>query len=222
MSDQPTDRTPDDDTPDTAPAESTSRPRRSLFRKRTADPADATPAPAEGMAPITDPADDDSASGADHDPRPGRPGVLRRRRRKLLGQYEQGIFDLGGLALELHRRGLLVEDVMRRKAAEVSDLRGQVDHLDEQLEGIRAERAERRQAGRGSTRTCPQCGARGRADANFCAQCGAAMSPADSVAGGPAVDQPTQVIADAAAQDTQVITGDAQATQVLPPVKVDE
>ena len=92
-----------------------------------------------------------------------RPGVLRRRRRQLLGKYEQGIFDLGGLALELHRRGLLAEEVMRRKAAEVSDLRGQVDQVDERLEEIRSERSERRGSGRGASRTCPACGAcRGR------------------------------------------------------------
>jgi len=111
---------------------------------------------------------------------------------------------------------------MRRKAAEVSDLRGQVDQVDDRLEEIRSERSERRQSGRGASRTCPACGARCKATANFCAECGTPLKPVDAESAA-RDDQPTVVIADGASQETQIIqTGDAQPTEVFPPVKVDE
>lgn len=213
MTDQTPDQTPDPAAADERPA------RRGLFRKRAAstDAPAAAPDHEVTEAEVTE-VEVLEADGADHT----RPGVLRRRRRKLLGQYEQGIFDLGGLALELHRRGLLAEEVMRRKAAEVTDLRGQVDHVDERLEEIRSERSERRQSGRGSSRTCPSCGARCRSTANFCAECGAPLKAPDAD-GSPGDDQPTVVITDATTQDTQVITApDAQPTEAFPPVKVDD
>ncbi len=145
-----------------------------------------------------------------------RPGVLRRRRRILLGQYEQGIFDLGGLALELYGRGLLAEEVMRRRAAEVSDLRGQVHQVDDQLDGIKSSRAERRQSGRGASITCPSCGARCKSGANFCAECGVPLAILTEVV---EVEQDTIVITDTPDQPTQVISGDSvdqQATQAIP------
>lgn len=145
-----------------------------------------------------------------------RPGVLRRRRRILLGQYEQGIFDLGGLALELYGRGLLAEEVMRRRAAEVNDLRGQVHQVDDQLDGIKSSRAERRQSGRGASITCPSCGARSKSGANFCAECGAPLAIVAEVV---EEEQNTIIITDTPDQPTQVISsdgGDQQATQAIP------
>lgn len=221
--DSMTDETPDQ--PADAAVPEAPATRRGLFRKRGTDatatapadePVDTTAAP-DAPAPA-----DDTAEDAEPGDRT-RPGVLRRRRRQLLGKYEQGIFDLGGLALELHRRGLLAEEVMRRKAAEVTDLRGQVDQVDERLEEIRAERGERRKSGKGATMTCPSCGARCKASANFCAECGAPLKTAEPTPVDASADQPTTVIADTSTQDTQVISdSDAQHTQVLPPVKVDE
>lgn len=145
-----------------------------------------------------------------------RPGVLRRRRRMLLGQYEQGIFDLGGLALELYGRGLLAEEVMRRRAAEVNDLRGQVHQMDDQLDDIKSARAERRQSGRGASITCPSCGARSKSGANFCAECGVPLAIVTEVV---EVEQDTIVITDMPEQPTQVIASgadDPQATQAIP------
>lgn len=154
-----------------------------------------------------------------------RPGVLRRRRRQLLGAYEQAIFDLGGLAMELHGRGLLAEDVLRRRAAEVTDLRGQIDELGGRLDEIKQARQERRQAGRGASVTCTNCGTRSRAGANFCAACG---TPLQQEADGAAAlttaegDQPTQVVIEE--QVTSVIIeapDEAGQTQVIPPVEGD-
>ncbi len=200
--------------------------RRGLFRRRkpAAEPS-ATPAD-DAAVDTADAIQAEIADGSDTetaDERAGvRPGVLRRRRRKLLGQYEQGIFDLGGLAMELRARGLLAEEVMRRRAAEVADLRGQVDHLDDRLTDIRSERSERRQSGRGSGVICPSCGTRARANANFCAQCGAALAcpetPADATA-----DQPTTVITHGSDQATQVISTTAAGnTEVMPTAKADK
>jgi hypothetical protein len=216
-----TDQTPDQPSESVAAEAPT---RRGLFRKRTpAATAEATPQAAEtAEVEVVEVVEVEVVDGETDAAERTRPGVLRRRRRQLLGQYEQGIFDLGGLALELHRRGLLAEEVMRRKAAEVSDLRGQVDQVDDRLEEIRSERSDRRQSGRGASRTCPACGARCKATANFCAECGTPLKPVDAE-NAASDDQPTVVIADAAAQDTQIIqTGDAQPTEVFPPVKVDE
>ena len=208
-----------DDMPDIAPdtpAEPPA-PRRFLFlrRRETADGAEggASPVPA---------APHDSDVPAEADEKRVRPGVLRRRRRQLMASYEQGIFDLGGLAMELQRRGLLAEDVMRRRAAEVADLRQQIDDMSTRLDAVRSERQERRQAGRGANITCPSCGVRSRATANFCAACGAPFSPEADVLADEAslADQPTTVIVDE--QVTTVITeDDAQHTVVIPPRDAD-
>lgn len=200
-----------DPAPDT-PAETTA-PKRFLFLRRR-DPADAPPV-AGTPQDAPEPAGGEAATV---DEERVRPGVLRRRRRQLMTAYEQGIFDLGGLAMELHRRGLLAEDVMRRRAAEVNDLRQQIDDMATRLDAIRAERQERRQGGRGAAVTCPACGARSRSTANFCAACGAALSPATASAAADTAgaDQPTTVIVDE--QVTTVIADDdPQHTAVITP-----
>lgn len=198
-----------DPAPDT-PAESPT-PRRLLFLRRRE--------PAEAPGQVDAIAVDVSAVVVEAEPDERiRPGVLRRRRRQLMTAYEQGIFDLGGLAMELHRRGLLAEDVMRRRAAEVADLRLQIDDMATRLDAMRAERQERRQAGRGAGVTCPACGAHSRSSANFCASCGAALSPAADAEAPEAdhPDQPTVVVVDE--QLTTVIIEDSpQNTSIIPP-----
>ena len=195
-----------------------SQPKRFLFLRRresAPEPGDAS-APGGATTPQGGPPPGDaSAEGNDVTPDRIRPGVLKRRRRKLTSQYEQGIFDLGGLAMELHSRGLLAEDVMRRRAAEVADIRAQVDDLGAQLDQIRQERQERRQAGRGGSIQCPSCGFRSRATANFCASCGAPLKPETAEAAGVA-DQPTTVIVDEQVT-TVIVADDPQPTAVIPP-----
>lgn len=200
------------DTPPDTPAEPPA-PSRFLFLRRRE-----TAVGAEGEAAAAPAPPNGSDVPAEEDEKRVRPGVLRRRRRQLMAAYEQGIFDLGGLAMELQRRGLLAEDVMRRRAAEVADLRQQIDDMSTRLDAVRSERQERRQAGRGANITCPSCGARSRATANFCAACGAPLSPEADVLADEAslADQPTTVIVDE--QVTTVITeDDAQHTVVIPP-----
>lgn len=186
-----------------------------LRKKPTADAAEG-PTGGQDTAPVAAQA----AAHAEPDDRV-RPGVLRRRRRQLMATYEQAIFDLGGLALEMHGRGLLAEDILRRRAAEAADLRAQIDELGGRLDEIRQGRQERRQAGRGAAVTCPACGARSRANANFCASCGTPLQP--GVGGAPAdpdtpeADQPTQVVIEE--QVTSVIVEapvDMGQTQAIP------
>lgn len=205
------------DTPAEGEAQAPAQKRFIFLRKKAVAE---TPA-GSAAAPSATPADTPAAADPVPDERV-RPGVLRRRRRQLLSQYEQAIFDLGGLALEMHSRGLLAEDVLRRRAAEVSDLRGQIDELGGRLDEIRQARQERRQAGRGASVACPNCGARSRAGANFCASCGTPLQQPGDVAGvedTPATeaDQPTEVVV--AEQVTSVIIeapGDIGHTQAIP------
>ncbi len=147
-----------------------------------------------------------------------RPGVLRRRRRQLDDAYQQALFDLGGLAMELYSRGLLAEDVMRRKAAEVADMRQQLDELGTRLDELRKERRDRRASGRRPGVTCPACGARSPAGANFCASCGVPLAPA--AAGGTdgdGADQVTTVI-----EQAVVAEPDPQPTAAIPPAGRDD
>lgn len=187
--------------------------KRFLFlRRRTPDDPAAPPAAEDpGIEP------DAAATAPAEAEERVRPGVLRRRRRQLEGQYQQALFDLGGLAMELHARGLLAEDVMRRKAAEVADVRAQLDELGARLDEIRQQRKERREAGRRPGVTCTACGARGAAGANFCAACGAPIVVAEAVVA--EGDQVTTVID---VQDTVVVEADPQPTAAIPPAARDD
>lgn len=197
--------------PAAAPEEAPSK--RRLFRRRPSAPAaDAAATPATDVAGG---GQADTPAVADPGDRAGRirPGVLRRRRRALTTKFEQGLFDIGGLALEMHRRGILAEEVMRRRAAEVSDIRGQLEDVENQLGEIKSDRAERRAAGRGPTRHCPSCNARCRPSANFCASCGAALRADIAAPHAGDDDQPTIVIAEGPEQLTEVIVVPGEADQ---------
>lgn len=205
------------------------QPRRFLFLRRkesvaavdAAPPGEATAAGPGAAATAPDPAVESTADG-DASPDRIRPGVLKRRRRQLTGQYEQGIFDLGGLAMELHTRGLLAEDVMRRRAAEVADIRAQVDELTAELDQLRQDRQERRQSGRGGSVQCPVCGFRSRSTANFCASCGAPLKVEAAEAEAEVeADQPTTVIVEEQVT-TVIVEDDPQPTAAIPPQGKDD
>ena len=100
---------------------------------------------------------------------------------------------------------------MRRKAAEVADIRGQLDDLGARLDEIRQARQERRTAGRGSSVTCPACGARSPAKANFCSACGVSLAAVSTDVADADGEQVTTVIAEEA-----VVVEDAQPTVAIP------
>lgn len=195
------------------------QPKRFLFlRRRTPSESSEVVVVESVTATEGPPATDTAATAAAAvDSERVRPGVLRRRRRQLMDTYQQAIFDLGGLAMELHGRGLLAEDVMRRRAAEVADIRLQLDDLSERLDDIRQARKERRTAGRGSAVTCPACGARSPAKANFCAACGAPLIVAvEDVTEGDG-EQITTVISGEA-----LVVEDSQPTAAIPAADRDD
>lgn len=145
-------------------------------------PTDAAPAESEdgpGTEPI--PA-----------PRPPAPRRLRRDRKRLLTEREEAVYNLGGLAFELYRRGMLTEDVMRLRAGEVAQLDDSVRDIDVRLSEVERARRERRapEPADPAVGCCLVCRTPFRAEARFCWQCGAQVVP-PPVHGD---DQPTAVI----------------------------
>ena len=151
--------------PDAAPGGSTSW-RRFLPRRRPAASA------ADGAGePV------DEATGViPAPPRPERAGVLHRRRRALIAQRQEAVYHLGGLAFELYRRGLLGEEVMRRRAGEVAMLDDTVRDIDIRLGEMDRDRRARSSADL-AVGNCVRCHATFRAEARFCWQCGARIVP---------------------------------------------
>lgn len=179
-----------------AASEAKAAPRRRRWGRRRPD----TPAPAAGGEDA--PADGGVGEAADTPPvteaeATRSPGRLRRRRRKLLRRREEAVYHLGGLAFELHRRDMLGEEVMRRRAGEIAEIDAAIHDIDLRLEHLAAERRQRR--GRGTDpRTpvgcCLGCRAPFQVDARFCWQCGTRLAP---------------VIPDADDQQTAVIVKEA-------------
>ena len=91
-------------------------------------------------------------------PRP-HAGVLRRERRALLKAREDALRDLGGLLVEMYRRGGFRDDLLQERAAVVVGIDARLAEIEELLHGPR--RVPRCECGapilRGS-RFCPNCG----------------------------------------------------------------
>jgi hypothetical protein len=107
----------------------------------------------------------------DADPRPvavRRPpaGLLRRERRTLQRLREQRLRDLGGLLLEMYRRGSFREELLSEQCADLVAIETRLADIDASLQ------ATRRRAAR-----CT-CGAPLLAGARFCASCGRAVGAA--------------------------------------------
>jgi hypothetical protein len=135
------------------------RPRlRQLFGRRPPAPA-TVPAGGDGGAPNgTDP-----AQPLERVPQPGR---LRRERRVLMRRREEGIRDVGGLAVEMYRRDRFREDLLLERCADVMAVEERIHELDSIL--VTATAAAR--GVRGMTRC--RCGAPLARGAHFCAHCG--------------------------------------------------
>jgi hypothetical protein len=92
-------------------------------------------------------------------PRRAPAGVLRRERRALLKAREVAVRDLGGLLVEMYRRGGFRDDLLQERAAVVVGIDARLGELEELLHGSR--RIARCECGapilRGS-RFCPNCG----------------------------------------------------------------
>jgi hypothetical protein len=100
-----------------------------------------------------------SAQEAGIAPRRAHAGVLRRERRALLKAREDALRDLGGLIVEMYRRGGFRDDLLQERAAVVVGIDARLGEIDGLLHGSR--RVARCACGapilRGS-RFCPSCG----------------------------------------------------------------
>jgi Double zinc ribbon len=130
------------------------------------------------------------------------PGTIRRERRALIRTREERIRDLGGLTLDMHRRGSFKQELLDEKARELLVLEQRLQELDSMLAAATAARrpggAPRcacgapilwgshfcsncgRPAG-AAVVTCASCGAPLPADARFCANCGHVAESAEEV-----------------------------------------
>ena len=92
-------------------------------------------------------------------PRRPQPGVLRRERRALLRAREDALRDLGGLLVEMYRRGGFRDDLLAERAASVVGIDARLAEIEELLH-------VRRQVPR-----C-ECGAPILRGSHFCPGCG--------------------------------------------------
>jgi hypothetical protein len=128
------------------------------------------------------------------------PGTIRRERRALVRAREERIRDLGGLALDMHRRGSFKQELLEERAGEVLALEERLQELDSMLAAATAARrpgsAPRCACGApilwgshfcsncgrptgAAVVTCAGCGAPLPADARFCANCGRVAESAE-------------------------------------------
>ncbi len=92
-------------------------------------------------------------------PRHPHAGLLRRERRALLKARDDALKEIGGLLVEMYRRGGFREDLLAERAASVVGIDARLSEIDELLHGSR--KVVRCECGapllRGS-HFCPNCG----------------------------------------------------------------
>jgi hypothetical protein len=151
--------------------------------------------------------DEDGAQKEPPPPRRAIPpaGLLRRERRAILRAREEGIRDLGGLLLEMYRRDLFREDLLREHCAELLSLEARLQEIDLMLGGRHPGYAGRCECGApllwgshfcancgrpavgDAVVACPRCGHALPGDARFCAACGSPAPAGETPSPGEAV-----------------------------------
>jgi uncharacterized protein YjiS (DUF1127 family) len=107
-----------------------------------------------------------AAQAAGIAPRQPHAGLLRRERRALLRLREERLRDLGGLVVEMYRRGApFREDLLAEGCAHVVGIDARIAEIDDILTSSRA--------------TCT-CGAPVIRGSHFCPNCGRALDAQDS------------------------------------------
>jgi hypothetical protein len=120
---------------------------------------------------------DDAGDGSRATPEPAAPerlpppGTIRRERRALIRAREERIRDLGGLALDMHRRETFRRELLDEKAREIVALEERLQELDSMLAAATAARRP------GSAPRCA-CGAPILWGSHFCSNCGRPTGPA--------------------------------------------
>jgi hypothetical protein len=89
-------------------------------------------------------------------------GLLRRERRALLKAREDALRDLGGLLVEMYRRGGFRDDLLAERAAEIIGIDARIA----ELEGLLHPRSDAPRC---------ECGAPLLRGSHFCANCGRAV-----------------------------------------------
>jgi hypothetical protein len=122
--------------------------------------------------------------------RPPTVGQMRRERKRLWDERQEFVYHLGGLALDLHGREMLGDELIARRAEVVTETDRRILELDELLKEADDGRRRRRrvQAPEPVVGYCLGCGAPHQTDAAFCFRCGARISS-------PEAESDTQVIA---------------------------
>ncbi|HVU77462.1 MAG TPA: hypothetical protein VHC67_07760 [Gaiellaceae bacterium] len=105
-----------------------------------------------------------SANDAGITPRRPQPGVLRRERRALLKAREDALRDLGGLSVEMYRRGGFRDDLLAERCAAVVGIDARLAEIEALLHGHR------------NVPRC-ECGAPILRGSHFCPNCGRSLEP---------------------------------------------
>lgn len=129
------------------------------------------------------PPEDDGGPEPAPAPAPMSRGRIRRSRSRLMSEREEALFHLGGLALDLHRRGGINAELIRRRAAKIDEIDERIQLLDWRLETLARERRARRAGGPIETGNCLNCRTAFHAEAQFCARCGVPFGPMSDPAG---------------------------------------
>lgn len=133
---------------------------------------DAAPPPAPAVsAPSTRGAD--AGDGSARSPSVAR---LRRERRDLFDHREEAVYHVGGLAVELRRRGIDDAELVNRRADLVLETDQRIADLDLRLTELSGRRHHRMPPTAGY---CLSCGAPFQEEAAFCFRCGARVLPPD-------------------------------------------
>lgn len=146
--------------------------------------------PGEGPAAaiaddVHEPAEPEAPSGTE---RPQTVGQMRRERKRLWDERQEFVYHLGGLALDLHGREMLGDELIARRAEVVSETDRRILELDALLkEADDGRRRRSRVREPDPVGYCLGCGAPHQSDAAFCFRCGARISS-------PEADSDTQVI----------------------------
>jgi hypothetical protein len=102
------------------------------------------------------------------EPRRPHAGLLRRERRALIRARDDELRDLGGLLVEMYRRGGFRDDLLAERAATVVGIDVRLAEIEELLHN------------RGHTARC-ECGAPLLRGSHFCPNCGRSLPGADGV-----------------------------------------
>ncbi|HEX7083118.1 MAG TPA: zinc-ribbon domain-containing protein [Gaiellaceae bacterium] len=105
-------------------------------------------------------------------PRRPHAGLLRRERRALLKARERLLGDLGGLALEMYRRGGFRDDLLAERCADLVGIDARLAEIEALLHG------------RSTAARCT-CGATLLRGAHFCPNCGRPLQPTEADLGAP-------------------------------------